>query len=189
MGFIKKVEFVIGNKKKQYLCSEKYEYIKGKGRGMCTCIAEIKATYKEVKKETSRVAKKSFERPVEFVTEDNIDKFLDAINIITKDLNSVTQSINELITVVRNNFCEISTAEAEDLLKLSHPMVEKMRLLHNKLTASPLYRGMMTTVELYIDAVSDFEELCHDLKVFRIDLEQDDKFQQTLQKVNEMLRR
>lgn len=156
---------------------------------MCMCIAEIKATYKEVKRETLRVARKSFERPVEFVTEDNIDKFLDAINIITKDLNSVTQSINELIKVVRNNFCEISTKEAEDLLKMSHPMVEKMQTLHDKLIASPLYRGMTTAVELYNDAVSDFEELCQDLKTCRVDMEQDEDFQETLQKLNEMVRK
>ena len=48
---------------------------------MCTCIAEIKATYTEVKKETSRIARKSFKKPVDIVTEKNIDRFLDAINI------------------------------------------------------------------------------------------------------------
>ena len=156
---------------------------------MCTCIAEIKATYTEVKKETSRIARKSFEKPVGNVTESNIDRFLDAINVITRDLNGVTQSTNDLIRVVRNNFCDISTAEAEDLLKLSKPIIEKMQTLHNKLVASPLYRGMMTAVELYSNVMSDFEELCQDLKTFRIELDQDDSFQQTLQKLNEMTER
>ena len=156
---------------------------------MCTCIAEIKATYTEVKKETSRIARKSFKKPVDIVTEKNIDRFLDAINIITKDLNGVTQSTNDLIKVVRNNFCEISILEAEDLLKLSRPILEKMQSLHKKLIASPLYRGMKTAVELYNDAMCDFEELCQDLKTFRVDLEKDEKFQNILNDLNEMTKR
>ena len=66
---------------------------------MCTCITEIKATYTEVDKETSRMARRSFTKPVSLATKENfdIDEFLDAINLITKDLNSVTQSTNELI--------------------------------------------------------------------------------------------
>ena len=118
----------------------------------------------------------------------DIDEFLDAINLITKDLNSVTQATNDLIEVVRNNFCEISTPEAEELLELSHPIYEKMQKLHNKLIASPLYRGMKTAVGLYYDAMSDFDELCHDLKTFRIDLEQNEEFQEVSRKLSEMLR-
>ena len=69
---------------------------------MCTCIVEIKATYTEVGRETSRVARKSFSKPVELIGKENfnIDEFLDAINLITKDLNSVTQATNNLIKVV-----------------------------------------------------------------------------------------
>lgn len=163
--------------------------MKRKGVIMCTCITEIKATYTEVKKETSRIARKSFKRPVDNLTEQNIDRFLDAINIITKDLNGVTQSTNDLIKVVRNNFCEISILEAEDLLKLSRPILEKMQLLLRKLIGSPLYRGMITSVELYSGAMCDFEELCYDLKTFRVDLEKDENFQNTLNDLNEMTKR
>ena len=155
---------------------------------MCTYIAEIKASYREVKKETSRIARKSYENPVDTLKEDNIDEFLDAINIITRDLNSVTQSTNELIRIVRNNFCELSKEEAKELLGLSHPILSKMQLLHTKLIASPLYRGMTTSVELYSDAMSDFEELCQDLQTFRVELNQNEDYQQTLQQLNEMLK-
>lgn len=158
---------------------------------MCTCIVEIKATYSEVGRETSRVARKSFSKPVELIGKENfdIDEFLDAINLITKDLNSVTQAINNLIEIVRNNFCDISTHEAEELLKLSHPLYEKMQQLHNKLVTSTFYRGMRTAVELYSDAMSGFEELCHDMKSFRIDLEQNEEFQAVSMKLSEMLKR
>lgn len=148
---------------------------------MCTCIADIRASYTEVGRETSRVARKSFSKPVEMISKENfdIDEFLDAINLITKDLNSVTQATNDLIEVVRNNFCEISTPEAEELLLLSQPIYKKMQAFHKKLLISPFYRGMQTAVELYADAVSDFDELCHDLKTFRIDLEQNEEFQKS----------
>ena len=107
---------------------------------------------------------------------------------ITKALNSVTQTTNNLIEVVRNNFCDISTPEAEELLKLSHPLCEKMQQFYNKLIASPFYRGMRTAVELYSDAMSDFDELCHDLKAFRIDLEQNEEFQDVSRELSDMLK-
>lgn len=158
---------------------------------MCTCIADIKATYTEVCRETSRVARMSFSKPVDLINKENfnIDEFLDAINLITKDLNSVTQATNDLILVVRNNFCELSTSETEELLEMSHPICEKMQRLHHKLTASSFYRGMKSAVELYSDAMSDFEELCHDLKTFRVDFEQDNEFQETTKKLSEVLKR
>ena len=186
-----------GEKKKQikfgfsldlhYLCGGN----RRKGLDMCTYIAEIKATYTEVGRETSRVARKSFSKPVELINKENfdIDEFLDAINIITKDLNSVTQATHDLIEVVRNNFCEISTSEAEELLELSHPIYDKMQKLYHKLLSSPFYKGMKTAVELYSDAMSEFDELCHDLKTFRIDLEQNDEFKEVERKLSEMLRR
>ena len=158
---------------------------------MCTCIAEIKESYTEVKKVTLRVARKSYDKPV---NTDNdvvfdVDKFLDAINVITKDLHCVTQATNDLVVIVRNNFWEISSQEAEDLLMLSKPIQKKMEQLYQKLMASPLYKGMQTAVGLYLVAIRDFEELCHDLKTFRIELEQNEEFQQTLRDVNEMLRK
>ena len=158
---------------------------------MCTCIADIKATYTEVSRETARVARMSFSKPVDLIYKENfnIDEFLDAINLITKDLNSVTQATNDLILVVRNNFCELSTTETEELLEMSHPICEKMQRLHHKLTASSFYRGMKSAVELYSDAMSDFEELCHDLKTFRVDLEQDNEFQEATKKLSEVLKR
>lgn len=158
---------------------------------MCTCIADIKATYTEVCRETSRVARMSFSKPVDLINKENfnIDEFLDAINLITKDLNSVTQATNDLILVVRNNFCELSTSETEELLEMSHPICEKMQRLHHKLTASSFYREMKSAVELYSDAMSDFEELCHDLKTFRVDFEQDNEFQEATKKLSEVLKR
>ena len=62
---------------------------------MCTCIADIKATYTEVCRETSRVARMSFSKPVDLINKENfnIDEFLDAINLIAKDLNSVAAEI------------------------------------------------------------------------------------------------
>ena len=158
---------------------------------MCTCIAEIKESYTEVKKVTSRVAKKSYDKPVNV---DNnvvfdIDIFLDAINEITKDLHAVTQATKDLVLIVRNNFCDISSQEAQELLSLSTPIHKKMDQLHKKIIVSPFYKGMQTAVGQYSVAMSDFEELCQDLKTFRIDLEQNEDFQQTLQDIHEMLRK
>ena len=158
---------------------------------MCTCIAEIKESYTEVKKVTLRVAKKSYDKPVNVDSNEafDMDKFLDAINEITKDLHAVTQATNDLIVIVRNNFCEISSQEAQELLSLSTPIRKKMDLFHLKIISSPFFKGMQTAVGQYSVAMSDFEELCLDLKTFRIDLEQNEDFQQTLQDINEMLRK
>lgn len=186
---LKKVFQIFGYlRRKMYFCRR---IIEERVFYMCTYIAEIKATYTEVGRETSRVARKSFSKPVELINKENfdIDEFLDAINIITKDLNSVTQATHDLIEVVRNNFCEISTSEAEELLELSHPIYDKMQKLYHKLLSSPFYKGMKTAVELYSDAMSEFDELCHDLKTFRIDLEQNDEFKEVERKLSEMLRR
>lgn len=149
---------------------------------MCTYIDTIKASYSEVRRRTSRVARRSFRRPV---VRDNhpqptIDDFLDAINVITKDLQKVTESINDLVEVVRNNFCDITNPEAEDLLQLSAPITEKMQLLHKKLLRSPLYVGMETVVSLYFDAMTEFEELCTDLKTWYVDAPKNEHLQQTM---------
>lgn len=156
---------------------------------MCNCIDTIRASYSEVRREATRVSRRSFQKPVEAKdkAQIDIDVFLDAINLITRELHQLTTSINDLVEVVRNNFCEITTPEAEELLELSEPIYKKMQLLHKKLLKSPLYVGMETVVNLYADAMSDFDELCHDLKQFRIDLEQNAEFQEALRKLSDLL--
>ena len=88
---------------------------------MCTCIDLIKDSYTKVRRGTSRVARRSFKGPVDTTVKSqvDIDDFLDAINLITRELHQLTTSINDLVEVVRNNFCEITTPEAEELLALS----------------------------------------------------------------------
>lgn len=148
---------------------------------MCTHIDTIKSSYSEVKRRASRVARKSFRSPS--IKNDNsqlsLDDFLDAINAITKELQSLTDSVNRLVEVVRNNFCDITTSEAEDLLQLSAPITDKMHLLHKKLLGSPLYVGIETVVSLYFDAMTEFEELCSDLKTWHIEAPKNDHLQQT----------
>ena len=152
---------------------------------MCTYIETIKASYSEVGRRTSRVARRSFRKPVAKADrpQPGIDDFLDAINVITKELQKVTDSVNDLVEVVRNNFCDISTSEAEDLLQLSAPITETMELLHKKLLRSPLYVGMETVVTLYFDAMTEFEELCSDLKTWHVDAPKNEHLQQTLELV------
>ena len=146
---------------------------------MCKCIENIKTSYSRVKRETSRLSRRSFCDPILDVgiTQVNMDDFLDAINSQTHELHQLTQVINDLIDGVRSAFCDISTQEAEELLELSGPMYDKMQLVQRKLHKSPLYVGMQTVVDIYEDAMSDFEELCHDLRTWRIDLEQDEEFE------------
>lgn len=150
---------------------------------MCTYIDTIKASYSEVGRRTSRVARKSFRRPVAKADKSDpcIDDFLDAINAITKELQRLTDSVNELVEVVRNNFCDITASEAEELLVLSAPITDKMQLLHKKLLRSPLYIGVETVVCLYFDAMTEFEELCSDLKTWHVDAPRNVHFQETLE--------
>ena len=152
---------------------------------MCTYINTIKASFSEVGRRTSRVARKSFRKPTAKTDkpEPSIDDFLDAINVTTKELQKVTDSVNDLVQVVRNNFCDITTQEAEDLLQLSTPITEKMLLLHKKLLKSPLYVGMETVVSLYFNAMTEFEELCSDMKIWHIDAPKNDHLQQTLERL------
>lgn len=152
---------------------------------MCTCIDNIKASYSDVRRKASQVSHKSFAVPKSNVdAELNIDTFLDAINLITKELYRLTTAVNNLVETVRNNFCDITVNEAQELLQLSTPISEKMSQLHDKLLKSPLYVGMETVVNIYTEAMNDFNELCHDLKFFRVELETNDRFQQTLSKLN-----
>ena len=151
---------------------------------MCTYINTIKSSYNEVGRRTSRIARRSFRSPVTKAdTQPTIDDFLDTINAITKDLQRLTDSINGLVEVVRNNFCDITASEATDLLQLSAPITDKMKLLHRKLLRSPLYVGMETVVALYFDAMTEFEELCSDLKTWHQDAPKNDHLQQTLERL------
>ncbi|MBQ8487375.1 MAG: hypothetical protein IJ533_06975 [Prevotella sp.] len=131
------------------------------------------------------MARRSFRKPVARADkpQPSIDDFLDAINVITKDIQKVTDSVNDLVEVVRNNFCDITTPEAEELLQLSAPIADKMQMLHKKLLRSPLYVGMETVVSLYFDAMTEFEELCSDLKTWHVDAPKNNHLQQTLELV------
>lgn len=144
---------------------------------MCTCIAEIKATYTKVQRQTEEVASQSFD----------MDDFLDAINAVKKELSIVTDETNELVELVRDHFTEITVDEAKDLLVLSEPIQKKMQVVFLKLLASPLYVGLETATDLFRQAMSEFDELCHDMKTINIDLAQNDHFQQTLKMVSDMM--
>ena len=144
---------------------------------MCTCIAEIKESYTQVRKQAEYVVKQSYD----------IDDFLDAINAVRKPLDSVTSETNALVELVRSHFTEITVPEAEELLQLSEPIQKKMQQVYLDLLRSPLRVGMEQSVDLFRQAMSDFDELCHDMKTFNIDLAQDEHFQQTLKMVSEMM--
>lgn len=146
---------------------------------MCTCIAEIKTSYTKVRKQAEEVASQSFD----------MDDFLDAINVVKKELARVTDETNALVELVRDHFTEITIDEAKELLDLSEPIQKKMQVVYLKLLASPLNVGLETATDHYRQAMSDFDELCHDMKTFNIDLAQNDHFQQTLKKVSEMMHR
>ena len=145
---------------------------------MCKGIENIKTSYSRVRRETYRVSRRSFRDPMvgDGITRVNMDDFLDAINSQTHELHHLTQVIKDLIDGVRSAFCDISTQEAEELLELSGQIYDKMQLVQRKLHKSPFYVGMQTVVDIYEDAMSDFEELCNDLRTWRIDLEQDEEF-------------
>ena len=156
---------------------------------MCTCIDNIKTSYTEVKKEATRVSKQSFDVPVGIKgdVQPNIDKFLDAINYFTREIHGLTNAINNLVEVTRNNFCDISADLAKEMLRQSDTTCKKMHLLYDKLLASPLYLGMETVVALYSDAMNDFEELCSDLKTLRVDAQNNEQLQTTLAKLDKLL--
>ena len=59
--------------------------------------------------------------------------------------------------------------------------------MYLNLLRSPLRVGMEQSVDLFRQAMSDFDELCHDMKTFNIDLAQDEHFQHTLKMVSEMM--
>ena len=144
---------------------------------MCTCIAEIKASYTQVRKQAEYAVEKSYD----------IDDFLDAVNVVKKQVALVTDETNALVELVRNHFTEITVAEAEDLLALSGHIQKKMQQVYLNLLRSPLLVGMEQTVELYRQSMSDFDELCRDMRTFNVNLAQDTEFQRVSAMLNDLL--
>ena len=127
---------------------------------MCTCIAEIKASYTKVRHQTAEVAQQHFD----------VDDYLDKVNVVKKELVKITEETNALIEKVRNHFTEFDIPETTELLAHSTPILILMDQLYQKLLSSPLYPGLKSSVEDYRDCVSDFQELCNDLQVWNIDV-------------------
>lgn len=144
---------------------------------MCKCIVEIKASYTQVMSQTEQVVEQSVD----------IDRFLDTINELKKLLEGVIDDTYNLIGLVRAHFTEITVPEAVELLTLSEPIQKKMQLLYLNLLRSTYHKGLKTTIEKYLQSMSDFDELCQDMRTFNIELAQDTHFQDTLNKVNEMI--
>lgn len=144
---------------------------------MCKCIVEIKASYTQVMSQTEQVVEQSVD----------MDRFLDTINEIKKLLEGVINDTNNLIELVRAHFTEITVPEAVELLTLSEPIQKKMQQLYLNLLRSTYHKGLKTTVEKYRHSMDDFDELCQDMKTFNIELAQDASFQNTLNKVSEMI--
>ena len=142
---------------------------------MCTCIAEIKATYTEVRRQTAEVAQQRFD----------VDEYLDKVNVVCKKVEQITDETNKLIEIVRDHFTEFDVQETTELLAHSTPILILMDQLHRKLNESPLYLGLKTAVENYCDCVSDFQELCSDLQTFNIDIPRNEKCRE----VEELLRK
>ena len=141
---------------------------------MCTCIAEIKESYTKVRHQTAEVAQQQFD----------MDDYLDKVIVVRKKVEQITDETNGLVETVREHFTEFDVQESTELLAYSTPILILMDRLHQRLVESPLYAGLKTTVENYLDCVSDFQELCSDLQTFNIDLKRDEEFQKT----SEMLR-
>ena len=146
---------------------------------MCACIDIIKASYTEVQRQTAKVVEQPFDMNV----------FLDEVNDVKKELDEVTDDINSLVELVRSHFTELTIEESEELCLLSTHTLNKMDELYLKLLRSPYYIGMKTSVERYQEGVSDFKELCHDLKSFNIDLRRDEAFQAMLQQLSSLVRK
>ena len=156
---------------------------------MCTCVDNIKASYTEVNKVIIRVARKSFDGPTAAAgnVKPNIDAFLDAINNFSREVYELTNAVNEFVEIVRINFCDITSDLAKELISRSNSTIGKMKLLHQKLLASPLYVGMETVVNLYFDAMADYEELCSDLKILRVDAQNNKQLQETLAELDKLV--
>jgi hypothetical protein len=130
-------------------------------------------------------------KQAEYVVEQSydIDDFLDAINLVKKELDRVTDDTNALVELVRSHFTEITVPEAEELLQLSEPIQKKMQQVYLNLLRSPLRVGMEQSVDLFRQAMSDFDELCRDMKTFNINLAQDDEFRKVSQGICDMLKK
>ena len=154
-----------------YLCSG----FRRKEEIMCTCIAEIKASYTKVRHQTAEVAQQQFD----------IDEYLDKVNVVRKKLEQITEETNSLVETVRDHFTEFDVQETTELLAHSTPILILMDQLHQRLVESPLYPGLKTAVEDYCDCVSVFQELCSDLQTFNIDIPRNEKSRE----VEELLRK
>ena len=142
---------------------------------MCTCIAEIKASYTKVRHQTAEVAQQQFD----------IDDYLDMVIVVRKKLEEITEETNSLVETVRDHFTEFDVQETTELLAHSTPILILMDQLHQKLVESPLYSGLKTAVENYCGCVSAFQELCSDLQTFNIDIPRNEKSRE----VEELLRK
>ena len=145
---------------------------------MCTCIAEIKESYTKVRQQTAEVAQQWFD----------VDNYLDKVLVVKKEMVKITDETNALIELVRSHFTEFDIQETTELLAHSTPILILMAQLQEKLGESPLYPGLKTTVELYRDCVSDFQEFCSDLQVWNIDIPRNPKCLEAERKLNEVLK-
>ena len=145
---------------------------------MCTCIAEIKESYTKVRCQTAEVAQQQFD----------MDDYLDKVNVIRKKVERITDETNNLVETVRDHFTEFDEQETTELLAHSTPILILMDQLHQKLIDSPLYPGLKTVVENYLDCVSDFQELCTDLQVWNIDVPRNSEVLEAERKLTEMLK-
>ena len=145
---------------------------------MCTCIDIIKETYTDVLEQTEYVAKQSFK----------MDDYLDAIIHFTKQFESLTDNINNLVELVRDHFTELNIEESKDLLAESRIMRKNMTQLYKTACDSSLYPGLKTIVKQYHESVSDFSELCNDLETFNVVIPTDTEFQKTIDTLNSLLK-
>ena len=106
---------------------------------MCACIDLIKETYTDVLEQTKYVAKQSF----------NMDDYLDAIIHFTKQFESLTEKINNLVELVRDHFTELTIEESKDLFAESRIMRKNMTQLYKTACDSSLYPGLKTVVKLW----------------------------------------
>lgn len=146
---------------------------------MCTCIAEIKASYMKVRRQTDEVARHHFD----------VDDYLDQINVVRKELAKITEETNSLVDLVRSHFTEIDVQETTELLAHSVPILILMDHLQEKLMASSLRLGLNAAIEQYRDCVSDFQELCSDLQVFNIDIPRNPECLEAERQLCEILKR
>ena len=124
--------------------------------------------------QTAEVAQQQFD----------IDDYLDKVIIVRKNVELITDETNRLVETVRDHFTEFDVQETTELLAYSTPILILMDRLHQRLMESPLYPGLKSTVENYLDSVSEFQELCSDLQTFNIDVPRNEKCRE----VEELLR-